>query len=139
MRMQGKRTFLIISMATYGKGLSGGDRIFIELAKRISKYYQVYVYVWEEGLHICQREGLKGVVYNLWSAKNWAKLGFFVNYFARICIGLLNSLTLKTEDSPSTIVYSASEFWQDSLPAIILKLRFPHIKWIATWYQTAPN
>ncbi|MCL5073871.1 MAG: glycosyltransferase [Actinobacteria bacterium] len=27
----------------------------------------------------------------------------------------------------------------DSLPALILKLRYPKITWVAAWYQTAPN
>ncbi len=126
-------------MSTYGTGLSGGDRIFIELTKRIGKKYPVHLYIWEEGLQICKREGLEGVNYILWSAKGWAKLGFFVNYFARIFIGIFNSFTLKLDNSPNTIIYSASEFWQDSLPASILKLRFPKTKWIAAWYMSAPN
>lgn len=48
-------------------------------------------------------------------------------------------LTTKLENKSSTIVYSASEFWMDSLPAFILKLRHPNISWMAAWYQTAPN
>lgn len=39
----------------------------------------------------------------------------------------------------ATYIYSASEFWMDSLPCLILKLRYPKIKWVAAWYQTAPN
>lgn len=27
----------------------------------------------------------------------------------------------------------------DVIPAVILKLRYPKLKWIATWFQTAPN
>jgi len=27
----------------------------------------------------------------------------------------------------------------DSLPSLILKLRFPQVKWVAAWYQTAPK
>lgn len=131
--------FHIISMSTYGVGLSGGDRIFIELSKRLAKKYSVSVYLWEEGLNICKREELENVNYVLWSARNWAKLGFFMNYFARIFIAIFNSFTLKLDNTPNTIVYSASEFWQDSLPAIILKLRYPKIKWAAAWYMTAPN
>lgn len=37
------------------------------------------------------------------------------------------------------MVYSASEFWMDSLAAFILKLRYQKIVWAAAWYQTAPN
>ncbi len=131
--------FHIITMSTYGIGLSGGDRIFIELAKRLAKKYPVSIYLWEEGLEICKREGLKNVKFVIWSSKFWVKFGFFINYFSRIFIAVLNSFKLELDNSPNTIVYSASEFWQDSLPVVILKLRYPQIKWIAAWYQTAPN
>lgn len=131
--------FHIITMSTYGVGLSGGDRIFIELSKKLVKTYPTSVYLWEEGLGICKREGLANVKFVLWSANYWAKFGFFINYFARIFIGISKTLGMKLEDSPQTIVYSASEFWQDSLPSFILKLRYPKIKWVAAWYQTAPN
>ena len=131
--------FHIITLSTYGRGLSGGDRIWIELAKRIGKKYQINVYLWEEGLSIAKREGLKDVSFTLWTAKFWANFGFFINYFARIFIGIFKALTLRIDNSKETVLYSASEFWQDSLPSLILKLRYPKITWIAAWYQTAPN
>lgn len=137
--MKNNFQFHIVSLSTYGHGLSGGDRIWIELSKRIGIKYPMKVYVWEEGLKIAERDGLTEVEYILWSAKFWAKFGFFVNYFARIFIGIFNALKLKLENTPQTIIYSASEFWQDSLPSLVLKLRYPKIKWIAAWYQTAPN
>lgn len=137
--MQNPLVFYIIAMSTYGIGLSGGDRIWIELARRFGIKYRVNIYLWEEGRAIAKREGLKKVKYVLWSALLWARFGFFINYFARIVIGILNAFKLNLSDSPSTIVYSASEFWQDSLPAFILKLRYPKIQLVAAWYQTAPN
>ena len=126
-------------MATYGHGLSGGDRIWIEISKKLAEKFSVNVYLWEEGLAIAKREGLKKVNFILWSARKAAKLGFFINYFIRVWIGIHQSLRLNLENSPKTIIYSASEFWQDSIPALILKIRFPKIKWVAAWYQTAPN
>lgn len=131
--------FHIITISTYGYGLSGGDRIFIELAKRLNKSYPVSIYAWEEGYNICIREGVDKKSLTLWSAYTTAHLGFFINYFARIIIALYKTSQLKLINSPNTIVYSASEFWQDSLPALILRIRFPKVKWIAAWYQTAPN
>lgn len=133
------KAFHIVTMSTYGTGLSGGDRIWIELAKRIRGKYPVSVYLWEEGKVIAERGKLRDVNFVLWSAKEWSKFGFFINYFARILIGIFKAFTLKLENAPQTIVYSASEFWQDSLPSFILKLRYPKIKWAAAWYQTAPN
>jgi len=137
--MKNNLEFHIISMSTYGIGLSGGDRIFIELSKVLARKNSVRIYVWEEGWGICRREGVKSSTLVLWSAEFWSKSGFFINYFARIFISILESFKLKLENSDRVVIYSASEFWQDTFSAIILKLRYPKIIWIAAWYQSAPN
>lgn len=137
--MKNDLKFHIITMSTYGTGLSGGDRIWIELSKRIGIKYPTKVYIWEEGLEIAKREKLTQVRYVLWSAKVTAYFGFFLNYFCRILIGVWQAFKLNLDNSPNTIIYSASEFWQDSLPAAILKFRYPKARWIAAWYMTAPN
>ena len=129
----------VITMSTYGTGISGGDRIWLELSRRIGTKHKTYVYLWEEGKAIADREGLKEVHYILWSAMKWARCGFFINYFARVFISIFHALKLNLINSPRTVIYSASEFWQDSIPATILKLKYPKIIWIAAWYQTAPN
>ncbi len=131
----------IFALAAHGEGISGGDRIFIEFARHWSGDYPVTIYVWEEGFKMCQRQKLNvsGIKYYVSSMYPWRHLGFFVNYLARIIEGVRISLTLKVENSSNTIIYSASEFWMDSFPALILKLRFPKIKWATAWYQTAPK
>lgn len=48
-------------------------------------------------------------------------------------------LTGHLEYADETLVYSASDFWMDTFPTVLLKIRYPSVKWIATWYQTAPN
>lgn len=141
----------IFALAAHGEGISGGDRIFIEFARYWSKKYPVTIYVWKEGFEMCLRHKLQisnGSQKRILQAKTkfqisnmepWSRFGFIVNYFARIVEGIRLGLTTKLENSKDTIVYSASEFWMDSLPAFLLKLRFPKIKWAAAWYQTAPN
>lgn len=131
----------IMAFAALGKGLSGGDRIFIEFARAWSKKNRVNIYVWEEGHQMCLRQRLEvsSIKYQVSSMKPWKKFGFFINYIARIVEGIRIGLTLKLENNPSTVVYSASEFWMDSIPAFILKLRYPNIKWVAAWFQAAPN
>jgi glycosyltransferase involved in cell wall biosynthesis len=37
------------------------------------------------------------------------------------------------------IIYSGSDFWPDSIPSWILKLRFRHFKWVAAFYLFAPS
>lgn len=129
----------IIALAALGGGISGGDRIFIEFARRWSRGIQVNVYVWEEGLEMCKREKLEGkfLKINLSRVKSLSKLGFIFTYFYRIFLGIRLGLILKLNDGD--YVYSASEFWMDSLPAFILKLRYRNVIWVAAWYQTAPN
>ncbi len=131
----------IFALAAYGQGISGGDRIFIELARRWSKDCKITIHVWEEGLKMCQSQNLNmsGIRYQVLSMHPWKYFGFFVNYLARVIEGIRIGLTLNLENNQRVIVYSASEFWMDSLPAIILKLRFSKIKWVAAWFQTAPN
>src|SRR3989344_8069559 len=122
------KTFHIFANAALGKGLSGGDRIFIEFAKRLSKKHHVTIYVWEEGYQICKKQGLlevKNIEFDVMNVNFWCKFGFLICYFARIIGGCYKSLFMTLENSNSTVIYSASEFWMDSLPAFILKLRFP--------------
>lgn len=136
-------TIDIFALAAYGRGLSGGDRIFIEFARRWSKKFPVTIHVWREGYEMCKRQGLKQskeVRFMIYDLGIFCKLGFFICYLARIFLGIRIGLSFKLQSKePTTIVYSASEFWMDSVPALILKLRYPKVRWVAAWYQTAPN
>lgn len=129
----------IVALAALGGGLSGGDRIFIEFARHWSKKIPVHLYVWEEGLSMCEREKLKGKYLKIHLVKvgKISKLGFIFTYFYRVFLGLKLGLSLRMENRG--YIYSASEFWMDSLSAFILKVRYPKDKWVAAWYQTAPN
>lgn len=133
--------FHFFALAAHGKGLSGGDRIFIEFTRRWSRKHSVYVYVWKEGYEMCKRQRLKvsSIKYQVSSMGFWRQFGFLINYVARIFEGVRLGLTLKLRNSNKTYIYSASEFWMDTFPCVILKLRFPKVRWIAGWYQTAPN
>ncbi len=132
--------FIFLAFAASGKGISGSDRIFIELAKRWSKIAPLTLFVWEEGYEMCKRQKLvSSIKYQVVSMEPWKRMGFIINYFARIIEGIRSGFSLKLDNKPSTIIYSASEFWMDSLPAFILKRRFKDITWVAAWFQTAPN
>jgi glycosyltransferase involved in cell wall biosynthesis len=136
-------SFHFWSMAALGKGISGGDRIFIEFARRWSKEHRVTIYVWEEGKEMLERQQLmtdgRGLMIKTLKMGFWCRFGFAICYLARIIRSIVEALRLTIDNQSSTIIYSASEFWMDLLPAFILKIRFPKIKWAAAWYQTAPN
>lgn len=138
----------IWAMAVHGDGISGGDRIFMEFARVWSKEFPVTIYLWEEGYQMLKRQRIVSAKGKAQSAKleieivrmeTWRRLGFVVNYIARIIEGIRIGLTLKIDELKDNIIYSASDFWMDSFPAFVLKLRYPKTKWVAAWYQTAPR
>ncbi len=133
-----RKQIYIFALAATGQGISGGDRIFIEFARRWSREIPVIIYLSQEGREMCRRQNLN--VSNIkYQISNIKKKIFFINYIEQILSGIKIGLTLKLENSKDIIIYSASEFWMDSLPVFFLKLRFPKIRWVAAWYQTAPN
>lgn len=119
----------IFALGAVGQGISGSDRIFIEFARRWSRKIPTSIYVSQEGREMCRRQKLESPVrFEVQGQKS---------YLTRILEGIMLGLILKPHDN--AIIYSASEFWMDCLPAFLLKIRFPKIKWAAAWYQTAPN
>lgn len=131
----------IFALAAHGLGISGTDRIFIEFARRWGKEVKVLIHVSDEGFRMCMRQNLKeskNLQFRVYDLSFFNKFGFVANYIARILVGIRAGLTLKLENSKNMIVYSASDFWMDSFPCFILKLRYPKIEWVAGWYQTAP-
>lgn len=132
--------FHIIAIAALGKGLSGSDRIFIEISKKLrEKSHGVVVYVWEEGYKMCQSQNLKDVKFVIWPVGEIQKLGFVIIYIFRIINSVFRSFFLNLENHSETVIYSASDFWMDSLPCWILKKRFPKVMWVGTFYLAAPN
>ena len=133
--------FHIIANAALGAGLSGGDRIFMECARRWAEAgHRVYLYVWEEGYEMCKRNKLDNVKYVKWSASRFTRFGFFISYLTRTTKGCAQVFKLSFNTNENNIVYSASDFWPDLLPALILKLRFrDRIKWIPGFYLLVPN
>jgi len=137
----------IFALASHGNGISGGDRIWIELTRRWSKKFPITVHIWGEGRQMAQRQNLKeseDLRFKIYDLGFVCNFGFVICYLARILKGIHLGLTWKPLKSSiinhkSVYLYNASEFWMDAFPCILLKMRYPKINWIATWYQTAPN
>lgn len=133
-----KNNILIIALGAHGKGISGSDRIFIEFARRWSKNSNVRIVVNDEGHAMCVRQGLiKGVEYQVINLSHARRFGFIGYYFASILAGVLYSFQITRMDG--WVIYSASEFWMDSIPSFIIRFRYQASKWVASWYQTAPS
>lgn len=132
----------IIALASHGSGISGGDRIWIEMSRRWCKKLSITIHTWQEGIEMANRQNLnktKNLEFITYGLGVFCRLGFLICYIARVAKGLYLGLTIEIENRENVYIYNASEFWMDALPCAILKIRFPKVKWIASWYQTAPN
>jgi len=134
--VQNKIVFHVLANAALGAGLSGGDRIFIECTRRWADAgHKVRVYLWEEGYEMCTRNKLENVSYVIWSAGTYKNFGFMILYIMRTIKGIIESLRMRVSGaSEDTVIYSSSDFWPDSLPAWVLKMRFKRAKWVAGFY-----
>lgn len=131
--------FVFFAIAPSENGISGGDRIFIELTREWSKKYRVDVYTTVDGLAMTKKRKLEGRYLNLISLSDKLSNSFLIRYLQKIFLGIRIGLSLKINKAESTILYSASEFWMDFFPALMCKIRYPQAKLICAWYQTAPN
>lgn len=136
-----KLIFNIIANGVWGpEGLSGGDSIFINFTKNLQKLgHEVKIFTWEDGYELCLNHNLKNTTFVLWPARKFNLLGFSGLYFFRTLKGCWEALKArKSTLNENTIIYSASDFWPDSLPALLMSRKL-HAKWIAGMYLFAPN
>lgn len=128
----------IISYTTIGKGMSGGDRIWIEFARNWArKGHQINVYVYEDGYNICQSNKLENVNYQVLRVHPLVKKSFLLLYLVRTWKGINIWRKLSKNLSENDIIYSASDFWPDTLPAYFAKKS--GCFWIAGFYLFMPS
>ena len=131
-----KKLFVIANWMQ-GTALSGGDRIFIELVKRWKLQLNITLFLSKEGSAICQRHALGIINQRVWASDLMSRWGYFVDILYRTFNSTINAFSVKTV--AGDIIFSTSDFWPDSFPALILKKRNPKITWIAGFYLFAPK
>jgi len=123
--------------------LSGGDRIFIEFAKRwVNFFNKIYIVTCDTGVDTCKKYNLESnnLFYINYNTENYKKSHLFFLYLKRI----FNALKYFKEDAKNygegaEFIYSSSDFWPDSLPAFYYKVKNKETKWIAGFYLFAPK
>jgi glycosyltransferase involved in cell wall biosynthesis len=139
-----KLSFNIIANGVWGpEGLSGSDDIFINFAKVFQKKgYEVNLFTWEDGFEMCRDNGLKKANFYLIKLRRFQKFGFYPLYLLRTLAGVrkvkeaIDSGKFKNK---KVIVYSASDFYPDSIPGYFFKKWLPSAKWVAGFYLFAPH
>ena len=140
----GKIIFHFIANAALGEGLSGGDRIFIELARNWAAWgHSINLYVWEEGFAMCQRNNLSNVIYTVWPAMKYKKYGDLILYLGRTIKGCREVLKTSIHDKNNAahknmIIYSASFLWPDLFPGLVMKWKEKNAFWITSIFLFPP-
>ncbi|MDP2943901.1 MAG: glycosyltransferase family 4 protein [Candidatus Omnitrophota bacterium] len=129
----------IFAFSSFGKGLSGGDNIFIEIAKRWATYgSSISVHLFKDGYEICKRSGLNNVKYHI--CKRSVNTNFFPMFFLfRTFYGVIEALKEKRKTEEKIFIYSASDFWPDTIPAFLYSRIHKKSTWIAGFYMFAPS
>jgi glycosyltransferase involved in cell wall biosynthesis len=136
--------FFIANNGISDVGLSGGDRIFVELARRWSRRVPLSIVGSEDTLSLCRRENLEKVTL----LSSGPKLGLrnvftlraiFENTFKKLIYGVrFVRRNKKIFCSTTPVVYSVSDFTPDFLPAFLIKRMNPRARWVAAFFLFAP-
>ena len=138
------KTIVFISNNSIGTGLSGGDRIFIELLKGWQKYFNSLLIGSEEAKDMLYRRGGSSIPAILSDSANtmlnpYTIFGLLCHHIRRLHKGLRALLNNRDIVENTDIVYSASDAFADFFPAFVLKMRRKHICWIAGYYLFIPS
>lgn len=123
---------IIAFMNSYSHGKSGGDMVFIEIAKRI-KNYGFLVVTSLLGKKLCNENNLK-VDYFITSQESEFRNVIWI-YFTRIVKVLFADLHIQKND----LLLGTSDFLPDVLPILFQKLRCKENKWIQHIFHLIPS
>jgi glycosyltransferase involved in cell wall biosynthesis len=140
------KNFLFISNNTITEsGLSGGDRILAELIKNWSQTYQCGLLATGECVNQLNRYNVlkKVKIYQTAPLKNKIKsfnnISYFIHTIDRTFVGITSIIKNWNEIKKYKYIYSASDFYPDTIPAFLIKIFYPKVIWIGGFYLFAPK
>ena len=132
----------ILAINNIGKGLSGGDTIWVNLIKQWQNRAQMTLIGSSEAIETLAGRGIARVLifrcsppYEL--SNPFTKYAIFKNTIYKTYYGV--KFVIKHLSMFNGIVYSASDFLPDFVPALLIKLFRPKVKWVAGFYLFAPS
>jgi len=126
---------LFIANNNLGNGLSGGDRIFLELVRIWQKNINLTIFGSLETKNLLDRYQIN-CNFILSDNQSYSFCFHHILRTIKACVYIIkNSKQFLTYN----YVYSVSDFLPDSFPAFLIKLINPKIKWIAGFFLFAPN
>ncbi len=129
----------VVSFAYAGSGTeaSGGDKIFVEFAKRWARENTVSVFTTRAGRVLCQNNNVhraRFITIHV-GEEHATSLLTILRKTIRGSIKVLRTPGFVSRP----IVYSSSDFWPDVIPALIIRRSTRGAKWVTGLYLFAPN
>lgn len=126
---------------SHDNGMSGGDRILIELLKFWQDQTPVKLITCNSGKRMINRyldDSLKKISIALVETPRVIYKNLFFLYIYKTISALCIAATVKLETN--TVVFSSSDFFPDVLPSFIAKIKNSrNVKWVAAFYLFAPR
>jgi glycosyltransferase involved in cell wall biosynthesis len=120
-------------------GISGGDRIFIELSKRLSQNNNVTIYGWDATRLMCEQHGVSNLFKDIGVIRPFLHNNRILSYLTRTIKSTISICkVIKGYERQKTVIISASDFWPDTIPAYFLSLIYNY-KWASSIYLIAPS
>ncbi len=124
-------------------GMSGGDRIWIELVRAWQEQMRLVVFGCEESLTILKERVPQAAVETVLTDRTAPSsattvFNLFRHVIRRTILGIRAVTRHADIFAAGDFIYSTSDFYPDSLPAWYAKTRNPRIRWIAGYYLFAP-
>ncbi len=123
---------IIAFMNAFSQGKSGGDMVFIEVAKRIKEFDKIVI-TSLLGKKLCQKSGLRGKFLITTTEQEFKNI--ILTYFKRTIKSFLLIFKIEKED----IFLGTSDFLPDVLPIFWLKVKNRKNKWIQHIFHLIPS
>jgi len=136
------KKLLIISNNNLGDSLSGGDQIFLNLAKHWQKKFTITIIGSQETKNLLNKHQLSKITFFQTDSYNSKNFPSFLNLLRHTIKRTLKSIFhfFKYRHLYQTdYIYSASDFYPDFFPAFLTKLFYPKTIWLASFYLFAPS
>lgn len=139
-----KNKIIFIANNNLGNGLSGGDRIFLEFLRHWQYNNQITVFACQETVNLIKEYKINKIkLVNTTDKVNKANyfniLELIKHNLLRTFFGIKTILNQRQIIKQANYVYSVSDFYPDFIPAFLIKIFYPKIKWIVGYYLFAPN
>lgn len=120
--------------------MSGGEKIAMELARRWAEKANINIILLTSniGAHIWNTYKVDSVK-KIQPMKLKDNSSIFFSYLFRAIVGTFRIIRLNINVNNKNIIYSASDFWPDSIPAFAMKIKNKSFTWIAGFYLFAPK